>query len=83
MRLKSVVLGLERFEAGAFLFGEVDSVAGQPAQAGGVAVREIGCDRDPLPTLGAQRLSLGLKLLDHEPIEQRRILRPAAVVMLK
>ena len=73
LRLKGVVLGLERFEPGAFLFGEVDSLARQPAQVGGAAVGEIGRHRDPLPTLGAQRLGLGLELFDHEPVEQRRI----------
>ena len=48
-----------------------------------MAVGEVGRDRDPLPALGAQRLGLGLKLLDHQPIEQRRVLQPTAIVMLE
>ena len=65
------------------LVGEIDSLAGQAAQAGGVAIGEVGSDRDPFPALGAQRFGLGLKLLDHQPIEQRRVLQPAAIVMLE
>ena len=81
--LKRVLFGLQRGEAGVLLFGEIDRLAGEAAQTGGVAIGEVGGDRDPLPALGAQRLGLGLELLDHQPIEQRRILQPAAIVMLE
>ena len=83
LRLKGVLFGLERGKAGVFLVGEFDSLAGQAAQAGGVAVGEVASDRDPFPPLGAQRFGLGLKLLDHQPIEQSRVLQPTAIVMLE
>ena len=81
--LEGLLFGLERGEARLLLLGEGDGVAGQPTQAGGVAIGKVGRDRDPLPALGAQALGLGLELLDHEPIEQRRVLQPAAIVMLE
>ena len=81
--LKRVLFGLQRGEAGVLLFGEIDRLAGEAAQTGGVAIGEVGGDRDPIPTLGPQRLGLGLELLDDQPIEQRRILQPAAIVMLE
>ncbi len=52
-------------------------------QACGVAIREIGSDRDPLPALGAKCLGLGLELLDDEAVEERRVLEPAAIVVLE
>ena len=81
--LKRVLFGLQRGEAGVIVFGEIDRLASEAAQTGGVAIGEVGGDRDPIPTLGPQRLGLGLELLDDQPIEQRRILQPAAIVMLE
>src|SRR5208282_392508 len=81
--LEGFLFGLERGEARLLVVGEGDGVAGQPTQAGGVAVGEVTGDRDPLPALGAQALGLRLELLDHEPIEKRRVLQPAAIVMLE
>ncbi len=83
MLLERVLFGLQRGEAGVLLLGEIGRLAGEAAQTGGVAIGEVGGDRDPLPTLGPQRLGLGLELLGHQPIEQRRILQPAAIVMLE
>ena len=51
LRLKGVLLGLERGKAGVFLVGEFDSLAGQAAQASAVAVGEVASDRDPFPPL--------------------------------
>ena len=48
-----------------------------------VAVGEIGRDLDPLPALGGNGVRLALKLLDHELVEQCRVLQPAAVVALE
>ena len=54
LRIEGVVLGLESASRLAlFLVGEANSLAGQPAQAGGVAAGDIGRDRDPFPTFGA------------------------------
>ena len=55
----------------------------EAAQTGGVAVGEIDGDRDPFPAFGRERLGLGLELLGHQTIEQRRILQPAAIVVLE
>ena len=62
--LEAVVLGAQRVVARLLLLGELGGLAGQAAQAGGVAVRELGRDLDPFPALGAQRLGLRLELLD-------------------
>jgi hypothetical protein len=48
-----------------------------------VAVRKGGGDRDPLPALGTKSLRFGLELLDHQAVEQRRVLEPTAIVMLE
>jgi hypothetical protein len=48
-----------------------------------MAVGEVGCDGDPLPALATQVLGCGLELLGDEPVEQRRILKPAAIVLVE
>ena len=48
-----------------------------------MAVGEVGRDLDPLPALGADGLGLPLQLLGDEPVEQGRVLQPAAVVGLE
>ncbi len=44
---------------------------------------EVDCHRDPLPALGRDGLGLGLELLGDEPVEQRNVLKPAAIVVLE
>ena len=48
-----------------------------------MAVGEIERDLDPFPALGAQRFGFGGELLGDQPVEQRRILQPAAIVLLE
>jgi hypothetical protein len=78
--LKPIKLGFECIAARNFLVSEIDGVSVEPAQASGVAVREVGRNRDPLPALGPQLLCLGLELFDDQTIEQRRILQPIALM---
>ena len=77
------MLGPQRLAGRAFLFGESDGLPGQAAQPVGVAIRKVEPDRDPLPALRAQGLGLGLQLLVRQPVEQRRVLQPAAIVVLE
>ena len=81
--LQGVMLGPQRFPGRAFLFGESNGLPGQAAQPVGVAIRKVERDRDPLPALRAQGLGLGLQLLVRQPVEQRRVLEPAALVVLE
>src|SRR3546814_2738401 len=48
-----------------------------------MAVGKLRRDLDPLPALDAERLRLAGQLLDDEPVEQCRILQPAAIVLLE
>src|SRR5712671_2937343 len=48
-----------------------------------MAVGEIGRDRDPLPAFATQALRGSLELLGDETVEQRRILKPAAIVLVE
>jgi hypothetical protein len=51
--LEPVVFGLQGVVARTLLVGEIDGLAAQAAEAGGVPIGEVGRDRDPLPALGA------------------------------
>ena len=48
-----------------------------------MAEREVGRGLDPFPAFAAQRLGLARELLGDEPVEQRRVLEPAAIVVLE
>ena len=48
-----------------------------------MAVGEVGRDLDPLPAFGADRLRFPLQLFGNQPVEQRGVLQPAAVVGLE
>ena len=78
-----VVFGPQGIVARTLLVGEIDGLAAQAAQAGGVPIGEVGRDRDPLPALGAKGFRFGLELLDDQAVEQGRVLEPAAIVMLE
>ena len=82
-RLQRVELGAQRVAAGLLLLGEGDRLAGKVTQAGRVAVGELDGSVDPLPAFGTDRLGLGGELLDDEPVEQRRILQPATIVLFE
>ena len=58
-------------------------IAGQGPQAVAVAVGQVKCYLDPLPALNRNRLSLGLKFVRHQPIEQGRVLQPTAIIALE
>ena len=58
-------------------------VAPQLPQPEMVAVGEVGRDLDPLPPLGGHGLRLVAELLGRQPLQQRRVLQPAAVVALE
>ena len=64
-------------------FGQRHLLAAEPAQPVGVAVGEVGGDLDPLPAFGTDGLCFPLQLRGDEPVEQRRVLQPAAVVGLE
>ena len=81
--LEAIELLLQRGARRLLFFGQRGRFPAQTAQAIGVAVREIGRDRDPFPAFGGQAFRLCLKLLVHKPIEKRRILQPAAVIVLE
>src|SRR5882757_7299558 len=44
-------------------------------------INRVPCDRDPLPTFWRDTLGVSLELLGDEPVEQRHVLKPAAVIM--
>lgn len=48
-----------------------------------MAVGEADIDADPFPALGGDRLGRGGELVGHQPVEQGRILEPAAVIGLE
>jgi hypothetical protein len=51
------------------------------AQAAIMAVGKIGIDLDPLPALGRDLVGDALQLVGDQPVEQRDVLQPAAVVV--
>ena len=55
-------------------------LADETTEIVGVAVREIGRDLDPFPAFGADRVGFAVELLRDKPVEQGRVLQPAAVV---
>jgi ParB/RepB/Spo0J family partition protein len=59
----------------------LDVYAVEAAQPRGVAVGEVGRDLDPSPALGADRPGLARQVLGREPLEQARVLEPAAAVV--
>jgi hypothetical protein len=75
------VLGIECVKRRPLLLRQTSRFALNLAQPVSVAVGEVDCQRDPLPTFGRDRLGLGLQLLGGETIEQRHILQPAAIVV--
>ena len=77
------VLCHEGVVARLLVLGEFCGLAKRRRRPAVVAIREIGRECDPFPAFGAQCLRPGLKLFGDQPIEQRRILQPAAVVVLK
>ncbi len=81
--LEAVKLRPQGLAARTFLVGEIHGLPIESTQACGVAIREVGSDRDPFPTLGAKSLRFGLELVDHQAIEERRIFQPTAIVMLE
>ena len=66
--------------SGDLLLGERALLADETAQIVGVAIREVGRDLDPLPALGADRFGFAVELLHDQPVEQGRVLQPAAIV---
>ncbi len=83
LRLQLVELITELLTLGTLLIGQVDGGAGQTAHAAGMAIGEIHRDLDPFPALGGDGLRLGLQLLARQPVEQHRVLEPAAIVLLE
>ena len=83
LRLELGVFGLQRVDRRLLLGREVGRRAVEFAQAVGMAVGKVDGDLDPLPALGGDRLGLGLQLLGDQPVEQRDILQPAAIVVLE
>ena len=88
--LITLVGGIEAFElVGAGLVRGLLLVAGlgrlpvHPAQARCVPVGEVERRLDPLPALRADRLGLRRELLGDEPVEQRHVVEPAALVLLE
>ena len=77
------ILG-EQFGMGrSFIIRRWRRITGQGPQAVAVAVGQVKRDLDPLPALNRNRLSLGLELFRHQPIEQGRVLEPATVIALE
>jgi hypothetical protein len=81
--LQLVQLRLEGIACLGLLLRQRHLLAAQPAQPVRVAVGEVGSDLDPLPSLVANGLRFPLQLRGDEPVEQRRVLQPAAVVGLE
>ena len=48
-----------------------------------MSVSEVGRDLDPFPALGADRLRLAFQFFGDEPVDQRDILQPPAVIALE
>ncbi len=82
-RLKRVEFVAQLFPFGTLRIAQVNGDAGQTAQTIAVAIGKIRRDLDPFPTLGGDSLALGLQLLAHQPVEQHRVLQPAAIVLLE
>ena len=81
--LQRAVLGEERNVGGAFLVGQRRRIASQTPQTVAIAIGQVGRHLDPLPAFGRECLGLSLKLLGNQPVEEGRVLEPAAVIALK
>ena len=81
--LKLAELRLQGIAGGYLLVGHGDLRAAEAAQAVGMAIRKVGCDLNPLPPFGTDGLGLAFDLLCNEPLQQGRVLQPAAVVGLE
>ena len=77
------LLGSQRFNNCLLVSGEFGGLSVQLAKAMRMSEREIDGGRDPFPALRANPLSLRLELFRDEPVEQRDILQPAAIVGLE
>ena len=81
--LQLVELGLQDIAGSHLVLGHRHFGAAEAAQPVRVAVGEVGRDLDPPPALRAHGLGFAPQLLGNEPIQERRILQPAAVVGLE
>jgi hypothetical protein len=67
----------------AFLVGHRRRITGQTPQTVAIAIGQVGRDLDPLPAFGRECLGLSLKLIGDQPVEEGRVLEPAAVITLE
>ena len=82
-RLELVGFGTKRLARRRFFLAQRLAFALEMAKPIGVAIGKVGRDLDPFPALGADRLGVAFELLGDEPIEEARVLQPAAVVALE
>ena len=76
-------LGVERLDGRLFVSRQVERRAHDLAQAVGGAIGEAHRHLDPFPAFAGDRFGGGFQLVGDQAIEQRRILQPAAVVILE
>lgn len=81
--IELVVFGLQCIMLGQLLRRHLGGLAIDAAQAGGVAIGKVDGRLHPLPALALQGFGIGLQLREHELFEQRRILEPAAAILLE
>lgn len=81
--IEFVVFGLQCIMLGQLLPRHLGGLAIDAAQAGGVAIGKVDGRLHPLPALALQGFGIGLQLREHELFEQRRILEPAAAILLE
>ncbi len=78
-----VVFGLQRLPLGVLRRRQRHLLAAQLPQAELVAIRKVGRDLDPAPAFRADRIGLALEPFGHQPLDQRHVLQPAAIVALE
>ncbi len=81
--LELVELGPEGVVGGRLLRGQRALLAGETAEIVGVAIGEVGCDLDPFPAFGANGLRVTVELFRDQPVQQARVLQPAAVIRIE
>ena len=81
--LQRAVLGEEHRVGRAFLVGHRRGFTGETPQTVAVAIGQVGRHLDPFPALGGQSFGFRLKLIGDQPVEEGRVLEPAAVIALE
>ena len=81
--LQRAVLGEERNVGGRFPRRSAAQDRSQTPLTVAIAIGQVGRHLDPLPAFGRECLGLSLKLLGNQPVEEGRLLEPAAVIALK